>query len=806
VAAFLDAAASRKGVVMMLSIRSAFLVLASVLTACSGAAPDGPQSVRLVDLFGDATVEGATSAGAPAIEPIVWRFDGADASSGTGGFQAREVAGLTVREGRLQGRATGSDPILFVAREQAVDEDDLLHAVEIAIKVSEGGDLAVQFDSNDEPDLERAVGNPFPWPATTPVVPGDEVQRYTLRPSRPVPLSRVRHVLIRPTRTEGASFEIESVRLVPRREHLAGIESGVGWHGMDGRFRESIVTRAPETVSFSAELPERPLLELALATIEEGAATFRLEVRPEHGEPRVFERTVSRPHRWYPARVPLDGLAGRNVTVTLEIRSEQQGFLGFWGAPAIRERVDPVARADSGRPRGVIVLLADTLRSDHVNAFGYPRETAPVLTALAAEGARAQDCVSQATWTKVSVPAIFTSLYPTTHTVAQFSDRLPVSATTMAEVFREAGYATLALTSISFTGQFTNLHQGYEEFHESSSLAESSNAKTAREHVDRLLPWLEDHRDVPFFVFLHVADPHSPYRAYAPFDTVWGEPGEADLLEEQIDKVRPHIENGIMRRFGMPTREELLKAGLDPDRFVEYELDNYDGSIRGMDVEVGRLIERLRELDLLDDTLLAFVSDHGTEFLDHDRHFHGQSVYGELNRVPMFFRHPGQVPAGVVLRPTVQTIDLMPTVLELAGVPAPDGLQGESLVPLMRATADGSELRWRRPAVTEKAILTMRDLPERDFASVALIADGFKLIHNEPAVRGRAEYELYDHRADPLNLRDLATERPEKVQELVRLLEEWRADAIAARLDDAVVTEGMDDAELEKLRSLGYLQ
>ena len=218
------------------------------------------------------------------------------------------------------------------------------------------------------------------------------------------------------------------------------------------------------------------------------------------------------------------------------------------------------------------------------------------------------------------------------------------------------------------------------------------------------------------------------------------------------------------------------------------------------------MIERLRELGLADRTLLAFVSDHGTEFLDHDDHFHGQHVYGELNRVPMFFWGPGYVPSGVVLEPTVQTIDLMPTVLGVAGIEPPPNIQGEDLMPLMRAAERGEAQSWTRPAITEKAMIETQTMPGRNFGSIALIADGWKLIRNDPVVEGKSEFELYDHRKDPLNLNDLASAHPERVAELAGMLTAWQERATAARLDDSALEADLDAAELERLRDLGYVQ
>ena len=109
-------------------------------------------------------------------------------------------------------------------------------------------------------------------------------------------------------------------------------------------------------------------------------------------------------------------------------------------------------------PQGVIVFLADTLRRDHLDMYGHERETAPHLSCLAAEGVRFADAISPATWTKVAVPSLLSSVYPASHGIVGMADRLPSGATTMAEAFRGAGYATFATSSVQFTGKLSNVH------------------------------------------------------------------------------------------------------------------------------------------------------------------------------------------------------------------------------------------------------------------------------------------------------------------------------------------------------------
>jgi arylsulfatase A-like enzyme len=460
----------------------------------------------------------------------------------------------------------------------------------------------------------------------------------------------------------------------------------------------------------------------------------------------------------------------------------------------------------TGTPKGVILLWADTLRRDHLDAYGYGRETAPFLTRIASEGVLFENNFSQATWTKVSSPSVLTSLYPSTHGVKNFSDFLPSSATTLAEVYRGAGYATVSFASNLFTGQFTNLHQGFEELHEDGSLPEVGSSKTSRAYVDRFGRWLERHRDVPFFAFVHLYDPHDPFEPRPPYNGLWADAGKKEQHEGDLEKVRAVIQEPLAKIFGMPSQEELAKAGVDPEAYVGFDQDWYDGSIRGMDAEIGRVFERLRELGLDQDTLVVFAGDHGEEFLEHGRTFHGQSVYGELTRVPLIFRWPGGIAQGARVDRVTETIDVMPTLLTLNGIPLPEAIQGQSLAPLL--TGDGSRFR-DRPAISEKAVTKGGEgapWPE-DTESYSIVDSGFKLIHHRTRKEGTPEYELFDAVKDPLDRTDLASQHPDEVKRLAEVLDSWYKMANAARLTpDAETMDGLSQQQLERLRSLGYIR
>ena len=807
----------------------AFLVVLGQAIACGGAS--GPRSatmpIRLVDRF-DAKLVSGGGTGSRALPRTEYRFD-SPAAAGAGARTAGKppanagpgVADFAVRDGVLTGRATDDFPVVHIERASGLDNPDTLHAIEVRLRASEGANLWIQTVPGvtvDLADQRQRTRNGFPWPLQSPLKAGAEMQTYIVTPPASTPMSRVRHILIRPTDAAGATFHIESVRLVTRAEHLAAIPSGVGWQGLSEIYRESLVARAPETITYTLDLPDRPWFDVAVGTIEDGPVTFRVSAKPpdasDESQTVAVEYTVTRPHRWSVFPINLTPLAGRAATLRLELRSETTGAIGFWGAPVIRgRRAGASAEAGGAPPQGVILIHADTLRRDHLNFYGHTRETAPFLARLANEGVRFNHAISPASWTKVATPSIQTGLYPTTHGVRVPTDRLPSAATTIAEVYRAAGYATFATSSVVFTGQMTNLHQGYEELHENGSLSSQGtplSSKTSREYVDRLTDWIDRHREVPFFAYLHVFDPHSPYEPYAPYDTMWGDASRREEHRRQRQQVTKFIADPAMRGRQLPSRQELLKAGLAPEPYVEQLTDWYDGSIRALDVEIARLFEHLRRLGLDERTLVALTSDHGTEFHDHGRFFHGQTVYGELINIPLLIRWPGRVASGRAIDELVQSIDVMPTLLNLSGLSVPDGVQGQSLVPFIGAASaqNGAWPGWKpRPAIAERSPAVVDPTPDERRVSRAIIEGNWKLIHNSTTEPGLEEFELFDYFKDPLNKQNVAADHPEVVARLSKALDGWRQMALAARLKpDAETTKGLSVEELQRLRSLGYVR
>jgi len=228
-----------------------------------------------VDSFDKNFVEGSPATTASSAPRVEWRFDGPPPSAPTTAFAATRgweagpgVDGLAVREGRLSGRTTSAFPILHVERTAGLDNPDQLFAVEIRLRASAGTNLALVTRPSPTVDLkqEQAQADALPWTTTTPIIAGEELQTYTITPAAPVSGPRIRHLLIRPTDAAGADFAIESVRLVFRKEHLAGVPSGVSWQGLRDVFHETVVTRTPESVRYRLTRPSRPCLRRSTST------------------------------------------------------------------------------------------------------------------------------------------------------------------------------------------------------------------------------------------------------------------------------------------------------------------------------------------------------------------------------------------------------------------------------------------------------------------------------------------------------------------------------------------------------------
>ena len=807
----------------------ALIVIPLFLSGCRPAAVSsaGPGVIRLHDIFRAEDIKGRLTKEELKVPRTAWKFDGSelapsvtnDAPATFGWRPGPGCSPLEIRNGHLVGKSTNNFPIIYLERTSGTEDLDVLHSIEVRMRVSAGTNLSATLLADRPLDFKSILEEheAFPWSTRTTLTATNEFQTCTLTPQIFETTSRIKHILLNPTDVADATFEIESIRLIFRKEYLAEIPSASGWQGLHEIYHEALVTRTPERIELPLNLPEEPRLDLSVGTIQEGSVQFQIGIRagdaPAEQNEWLLQRTVTAPHQWEPIRIDLSRFAGQGVRLTLALEGSSSGLLGFWGSPVVWNMVAArrAKQQHPDRPQGVILIWSDTTRTDHLNFYGYNRETAPTLTRMAKEGTVFDYCVSQATWTKVATPSLFTSLYPTSHGVHDVPDRLPASADTIAEVFRRNGYATVSFSALAFTGEASNMHQGFQEVHEGSSLLDNSKeGKNAREFVGRAISWLERDRELPFFMFLHLFDVHDPYEPRPPYNTLWAKPGDGETYEHMSKKIKPLIENPLRRTFGkgMPNLAEVKKAGEDADDYIRIEKDWYDGSIRGMDAELARLRERLRDLGLSERVLIVYASDHGEEFFDHGAKLHGTTAYSELNHVALFFDWPGNLPGGKRVPVPVRTIDIMPTILDLCQIEPPRAIQGQSLLPLILQGQADSRLHargeWKpQPAITERDPMAGMTKTK----SVSIVMDQWKLVHNTVRDNPTPEFELFEWAKDSSDQHDLAAAHSDVVQRLAGELALWKTNALAARLkSDSDLEKSLSSQDIQRLRALGYLK
>ena len=417
------------------------------------------------------------------------------------------------------------------------------------------------------------------------------------------------------------------------------------------------------------------------------------------------------------------------------------------------------AEKGTGRPNVVLVSI-DTLRLDHVSAFGYGRPTTPALEALARDGFRFERAYSPMPITGPAHTSLMTGLTPRGHGVRNNGAVLAASAVTLAERLREAGYRTGAIVSGYPLAQRFGLAQGFDSYDDQFEAASASIPagnwegeplkapydRRADATVERALRWLERQGPSaqPFFLFLHLFDPHSPY-----------------------DPPEPHAS------------AFATAAGSVADR--------YDGEIAFADAQLGRFFEALRRQGLRERTLIVVASDHGEGLGDHGQAEHGWVVYEEAVRVPLLFSWPGGLRPGSSSA-LVSLADVAPTLLELVGaapLPRVADSGGRSLAAIL---LDRSH-PWSRH-VTLEADHSHR-WPQR------AATDGrLKLV--ESGSRRLPQRELFDLLLDPHELHDILPANP--------LMAEAMAKHLPGRAPGGLRTPGLDAEGREALRALGYVE
>lgn len=511
----------------------------------------------------------------------------------------------------------------------------------------------------------------------------------------------------------------------------AGAPSSPGWTTRAGRpprteasdlgaeRRAGVRLTAPGTWATQFTLPGDARLRFGLLP-PDGAKGLTLVARLHRARSTELLRRVPLDgRRWRDFDLGVAGHAGE--TVELELALLGEGEVGL-SHPLL------LAPSAPGPAPHVIVYLIDCLRADHVGAYGYPRPTTPHIDALARDGVVFEQAWACASWTKPSVACLFTGQPGVVHGARTIDDALDPGVPTLAEAFGAAGYETAAFVDNPFVStEVFGLTRGFDRVGRALVAPRKRNINSLEGDALRLhrtlMPWLEARAKERYFLYAHSIDLHAEYRPRPPW-----------------------------------TR--LFAHGSGPPR----DLDLYDAELRANDEAFGALVAWLKAHGLYDRTLIVVTADHGEQFGERGAWRHGHTLDQGLLHVPLIVKPPGAPRRGRRVREPVTLVDLAPTLLDLAGIERPAGLDA----PGLRATLDGREPPARR-------VLFAEQLSPKEALYAA--RDGrFKAVQQFLPQPARS---LFDLRADPAETRDLSAAPPLDARGLLRELETWIAGGLA---------------------------
>jgi arylsulfatase A-like enzyme len=327
-------------------------------------------------------------------------------------------------------------------------------------------------------------------------------------------------------------------------------------------------------------------------------------------------------------------------------------------------------------PRNLVLITLDTLRSDRLGSYGYPKATSPTLDALARRGALFRDAIAQATTTPPSHASILTGQNPPTHGLRKlYGQQLPDANTTLAEILAAAGYTTAAFVSAVPLRGDTGLSQGFTVYDDSWEIEseDDRHERNAAETNERVIEWLDTTPDTPLFLWVHYFDPHFPYFPPEDYQRRFG-------VDKAVREFLPAPRDMSLRK------QQNRQKPIDP-AVVEKMSALYDAEIAYLDAAIGSLLEQLEHRGLLQDTAIAIVADHGEMLGEYGYFFGHWGITDETSRVPMLLVHPDGRFAGAQVSHAVGTIDLVPTLLSWLDIDANLHFDGRDLTPMLEGEA-----------------------------------------------------------------------------------------------------------------------
>ncbi len=397
-------------------------------------------------------------------------------------------------------------------------------------------------------------------------------------------------------------------------------------------------------------------------------------------------------------------------------------------------------RAPSGEepPPHVVVYLVDTLRADRLGLYGYDRPTSPRLDALASDAVVFERAYAPSSWTKASTASLLSGLEPVAHGAVSRSHRVAPGISLAAEYLGDLGYRTRAVVTNPHVAARFGFAQGFEVFldlTEDGMPIRYLRSDRVHREVEELLPL---RGEPPVFLYVHTIDPHAPNNPPAPYDKLFTAAPRPSFRVEHLP--------------------QLGAAELAAIQAL------YDAEIRFNDEQFGRLVDELKRRRIYDDTLLIFVSDHGEEHMDHGRGGHGKQLFEEVVRVPLVVKFPHGWQADARVGSVSSLLDVLPTILAVAGGEVPPRLPGVDLRGLSQPEASVARTLFFDLDLEQQG-------GERHVARGVLDGHGKYLEEILP----RRREMLFDLQRDPGETANLVAASPDRALALSRAIDAHRA-------------------------------
>ena len=521
-----------------------------------------------------------------------------------------------------------------------------------------------------------------------------------------------------------------------------------------GVFRSGILAWGQSEFRWELRLPPRPILRFHYSMLPEAwtkqgdGVLFEVEINDIKSKEKsiIFSQYIDPKHnlsdrKWHYQEVNLAKYSNREITLYFRTlpgyniekpftrKADSRFDFAVWGNPEIYSQKNVPDKPN------VIIFLIDALSLNHLGCYGYERDTSPNIDKFASTGIIFKNYFSQSSWTKPSVASLFTSLYPSSHGAYRSEGDLEEemclnpNAVTLAEILRSHGYATAAFSEIGFVSRTFGFDAGFDSFYNVYEYAKKVNGNIPiKDIITPIYEYLKNKVNQSNFLYIHNVYPHGPFSPPEEFN-IFSQPGSS--FESAIRQAR--LNNNI---------DELISL--------------YDGEVLYADELFRQFLEMLEDLNIRDNSIIILLADHGEALVEnkHGPWRHGNALYDEDIKIPLIISFPKKDAIKGSVDAIVQSIDIMPTILDYLNIALPQKIQGNSFMPLLKKSSS--------PDRDRHVFCELNMYQDERSVIYTYRTDKFKYIFNTTT----GKEELYDIVHDPDETYNLISLEPQLASEL----------------------------------------